>query len=75
MRYNTIGKRKAVRNEMIRYLIAQGYMYNNSAQDATDKWIENGLASFPAKSYVKESVRMGMVYITYSKKKKRIMWL
>jgi hypothetical protein len=43
-------------------------MYYNSADAIADKWIENGLASFPDKSYVKESVRMGMCYITWNKK-------
>lgn len=67
MRYNTISKRKAVREQMIRYLIAQGYMYNNSADVVADKWIENGLAGVQGQ-YARESVRMGMLFITYNKK-------
>jgi hypothetical protein len=73
MRYNTITKRKKVREQMIRFLIAQGFMYYNSADEIADKWIENGLRAFPKNSFVWDAVRMGMCFISY--KKKGIVWL
>jgi len=55
---------------MIWWLIVQGYMYNNSAETIADKWIEQGISAFPLNSYVRDSVRIATLNMTYATKKK-----
>jgi len=68
MRWNTVNKRKAYRTEMILQMRRQGYMYNNSAEEIVDKWIDQGLNAFPSGGVVSEALYIARVNVIYYKK-------
>lgn len=68
MRFNTKSKRIKAREQMVRNLHRQGYMYNNSAEEIVDKWIEEGSKSFPANGVVWEALELAKINYVYQKK-------
>lgn len=70
MRFNTRSKRLNYRKEMIFQMKRQGYIYNNSAEDVVDRWIERGSKSFPADGVVFEALRIAKLNVVYDKKNK-----
>ena len=68
MRFDTKNKRAKCRKGMIKEMIRQGYMYNNSAEEVVDKWIEGGSAAISSK-IVGEAVRIAKINFVYNKKR------
>lgn len=70
MRFNTKSKRLACREDMIFQMRRQGYMFNNSAEDAVDKWVEHGSDYFPVGGVVWEALRIAKLNYVWDKKYK-----
>lgn len=64
MRFNTKLKRQSYKNQMVRELTRQGYMYNNSAEEIVNKWIIGGVRSSTSE-IVRESLRLAMLNCVY----------
>lgn len=70
MRFNTKSKRLVCRKDMIFQMRRLGYMYNNSAEEIVDKWINEGLNAYPVGGLVSESLRIAKANYIYDKKNK-----
>lgn len=68
MRFNTKSKRLAIRENMIFQLRRQGFMYNGSADEIVDTWIEKGSDSFPKDGVVWEAIRLAKLNYVWDKK-------
>ena len=69
MRFNTKKKREKLASEIEKYLIMQGFMYNNSAKEITDNWVEHGINSFKSQ-ITKDAIKIATYNYIYNLKGK-----